>query len=31
MEILKRPLVTEKMTALNEAGKYAFEVDKKSE
>jgi large subunit ribosomal protein L23 len=30
MEILKRPLVTEKMTALNEAGKYAFEVDKKA-
>lgn len=28
MEILKRPLVTEKMTALNESGKYAFEVNK---
>ncbi|RDC64761.1 50S ribosomal protein L23 [Adhaeribacter pallidiroseus] len=28
MEILKRPLVTEKMTALNEKGKYAFEVGK---
>lgn len=28
MEILKRPLVTEKMTALNESGKYAFEVGK---
>lgn len=28
MDILKRPLVTEKMTALNESGKYAFEVDK---
>ena len=30
MEILKRPLVTEKLTALNEVGKYAFEVDKKA-
>lgn len=28
MEILKRPLITEKMTALNESGKYAFEVNK---
>jgi large subunit ribosomal protein L23 len=28
MEILKRPLVTEKMTALNDKGKYAFEVGK---
>lgn len=28
MEILKRPLVTEKMTALNQSGKYAFEVNK---
>ena len=28
MEILKRPLVTEKMTTLNESGKYAFEVHK---
>jgi len=25
--ILKRPLVTEKMTALQEKGQYAFEVD----
>ena len=24
--ILKRPIVTEKMTALNEKGRYAFEV-----
>jgi large subunit ribosomal protein L23 len=30
MDILKRPLVTEKMTAMNEVGKYAFEVDKKA-
>jgi len=28
MEVLKKPLVTEKMTGLNEKGKYAFEVDK---
>jgi large subunit ribosomal protein L23 len=28
MQILKKPLVTEKMTALNEKGKYAFEVAK---
>lgn len=28
--ILKRPLVTEKYTAMNEVGKYAFEVDKKA-
>ncbi|MDB5261105.1 MAG: ribosomal protein [Adhaeribacter sp.] len=28
MEVLKKPLVTEKMTALNEKGKYAFEVAK---
>jgi len=26
MEVLKKPLVTEKMTGLNEKGKYAFEV-----
>lgn len=26
MEILKKPLVTEKMAALNGSGKYAFEV-----
>lgn len=30
MSILKRPLLTEKLTALNEAGKYAFEVDRKA-
>ena len=28
MEILKKPIVTEKFTAQNEAGKYAFEVAK---
>ena len=27
IEILKRPIVTEKMTALQEQGQYAFEVD----
>jgi large subunit ribosomal protein L23 len=27
ISILKRPLVTEKMTALQEKGQYAFEVD----
>lgn len=26
MQILKKPLVTEKLTTLNEKGKYAFEV-----
>ncbi|QJD78491.1 50S ribosomal protein L23 [Spirosoma rhododendri] len=30
MNILKRPIVTEKMTDLNKQGKYAFEVDKKA-
>jgi large subunit ribosomal protein L23 len=30
MEILKKPLVTEKMTAMNEVGKYAFEVNMKA-
>lgn len=30
MSILKRPIVTEKFNALNEQGKYAFEVDKKA-
>ena len=30
MEILKRPLVTEKVAALNEVGKYAFEVNLKA-
>lgn len=28
MSILKKPLVTEKMSAQNEAGKYGFIVDK---
>jgi large subunit ribosomal protein L23 len=28
MQVLRKPLVTEKMTALNEKGKYAFEVAK---
>jgi large subunit ribosomal protein L23 len=27
MSVLKRPIITEKMTALNKLGKYAFEVD----
>jgi large subunit ribosomal protein L23 len=27
IEILKRPLVTEKMSSLQEKGQYAFEVD----
>jgi len=30
MEVLKRPLVTEKVTAMNEKGKYAFVVDRKA-
>ena len=30
MNVLKRPLVTEKYTAMNEVGKYAFEVEKKA-
>lgn len=30
MSILKKPIVTEKMTDLNEKGKYAFVVDKKA-
>ena len=30
MSILKRPIVTEKMTGLNKQGKYAFEVDLKA-
>ena len=29
-EVLRRPLVTEKSTRLSEAGKYAFEVDKRA-
>jgi len=28
MEVLKKPIVTEKFTAQNEVGKYAFEVNK---
>ncbi|MEQ9290512.1 MAG: 50S ribosomal protein L23 [Cyclobacteriaceae bacterium] len=28
MGILKKPLVTEKMSAMNESGKYGFVVDK---
>ena len=28
MEVLKKPIVTEKFTAQNEVGKYAFEVAK---
>jgi len=28
VHILKRPIVTEKMTSLQEAGRYAFEVDR---
>ena len=28
MEVLKKPIVTEKFTAQNEVGKYAFEVSK---
>ncbi|MGA9117486.1 MAG: 50S ribosomal protein L23 [Bacteroidota bacterium] len=30
IEILKRPIVTEKMTALQEKGQYAFEVDRQA-
>lgn len=30
MSVLKRPVVTEKMTGLNKQGKYAFEVDIKA-
>ncbi len=30
MDILKKPIVTEKMTDLNESGKYAFIVDNKA-
>jgi len=30
MGILKKPLVTEKASELNEAGRYAFEVDKRA-
>ncbi|GAA4433549.1 50S ribosomal protein L23 [Pontibacter saemangeumensis] len=28
MNVLKRPIITEKFAALNEVGKYAFEVNK---
>ncbi|WP_299755754.1 50S ribosomal protein L23 [uncultured Pontibacter sp.] len=28
MNVLKRPIITEKYAALNEVGKYAFEVEK---
>jgi len=30
MDILKKPLVTEKASELNEEGKYAFEVDRRA-
>lgn len=30
LHILKRPLVTEKMAALQESGRYAFEVDRQA-
>jgi len=30
MNILKKPLVTEKYAAMNEVGKYTFEVDRKA-
>lgn len=30
MSVLKKPLVTEKVSALNEKGKYGFVVDKKA-
>jgi large subunit ribosomal protein L23 len=30
MSVLKRPIITEKMTAMNKQGKYAFEVDVKA-
>lgn len=30
MSVLRKPLVTEKMSALNEAGKYGFIVDDKA-
>lgn len=30
MNVLKRPIVTEKMTGLNKLGKYAFEVELKA-
>ncbi len=30
MSVLKRPIITEKMTDLNKKGQYAFEVDLKA-
>ncbi|CCH56255.1 Ribosomal protein L25/L23 [Fibrisoma limi BUZ 3] len=30
MSVLKRPIITEKMTDLNKQGKYAFEVELKA-
>ncbi|RIV27526.1 50S ribosomal protein L23 [Fibrisoma montanum] len=30
MNVLKRPIITEKMTDLNKQGKYAFEVELKA-
>lgn len=30
LEILRRPIVTEKMTAMQEKGHYAFEVEKRA-
>ena len=30
MEILKKPLVTEKISGLNESGKYGFVVDRRA-
>ena len=31
MNVLRKPIVTEKMTALNKLGKYAFEVEIKAD
>lgn len=30
MQILRKPIITEKVSALNEAGVYGFEVDKRA-
>jgi large subunit ribosomal protein L23 len=30
MDVIVRPLITEKVTAMNEKGKYAFEVGRKA-
>jgi len=30
MDVIKRPLITEKATGMNNSGKYAFEVDRKA-